>query len=85
MFPREPFVNGYRGNNSKCGEIFCKIPRSSLNSYPIGLKIGASEARLHSEWNTSLVEQNPPGFDLDRTSAWCVAEDQARMVDAYCS
>ena len=59
-------MNGSRGNNSKCGEIFCKIPRSSLNSYPIGLKIGASEARLNSEWNTSLVERNPPGFDLPR-------------------
>ena len=78
-------MNGSRGNNSKCGEIFCKIPHSSLNSYPIGLKIEASEAPLNSEWNASLVERNPPGFDLGRTSAWCVAEDQARMVDAYCS
>ena len=52
---------------SKCGEIFCKILRSSLNSYLIGLQIEASEAPLNSEWNMSLVEQNPPGFDLCRT------------------
>ena len=56
------------------------MPHSSLNLHLIGLKIGASEAHLNFEWNTSLVEQNPPGFDLGRTAACCVA----RIVDVYC-